>query len=61
MTTNPRMDGILPIKFIEGVSVGLNGSRTNLARAATFMAWARGAASRTRSRLVQRSKKSWKF
>ena len=30
MTTNPWMDGILPIKFIELVSVGLNASRTNL-------------------------------
>jgi len=30
MTTNPSTDGILPIKFIELVSVGLNASRTNL-------------------------------
>jgi hypothetical protein len=30
MTTNPWMDGILPIKLIELVSVGLNASRTNL-------------------------------
>ena len=30
MTTNPRTDGILPIKFIELVGVGLNASRTNL-------------------------------
>jgi alkylhydroperoxidase/carboxymuconolactone decarboxylase family protein YurZ len=30
MTTNPWTDGILPIKFIELVSVGLNASRTNL-------------------------------
>jgi alkylhydroperoxidase/carboxymuconolactone decarboxylase family protein YurZ len=29
MTTNPRMDGILPIKFVELVSLGLN-ARTNL-------------------------------
>jgi len=30
MTTNPWMDGILPVKFIELISVGLNASRTNL-------------------------------
>lgn len=30
MTTNPQMDGMLPIRFIELVSVGLNASRTNL-------------------------------
>jgi alkylhydroperoxidase/carboxymuconolactone decarboxylase family protein YurZ len=30
MTTNPWMDGILPFKFIELVSVDLNASRTNL-------------------------------
>jgi alkylhydroperoxidase/carboxymuconolactone decarboxylase family protein YurZ len=30
MTTNPWKDGILPIKFIELVSVGLNAARTNL-------------------------------
>ncbi|HTA59929.1 MAG TPA: hypothetical protein VK805_17340 [Candidatus Baltobacteraceae bacterium] len=30
MTTNPWTDGILPVKFIELVSVGLNASRTNL-------------------------------
>ena len=30
MTTNPWMDGILPIRFIELVSVGLNASSTNL-------------------------------
>ena len=30
MTTNPWRDGILPIKFIELVSVGLNAARTNL-------------------------------
>jgi len=30
MTTNPWMDGILPVKFIELVSIGLNASRTNL-------------------------------
>ena len=30
MTTNPWKDGILPIKFIELVSVGLNAVRTNL-------------------------------
>jgi alkylhydroperoxidase/carboxymuconolactone decarboxylase family protein YurZ len=30
MTTNPWMDGILPVKFIELVSVGLNASRANL-------------------------------
>jgi alkylhydroperoxidase/carboxymuconolactone decarboxylase family protein YurZ len=30
MTTNPWMDGILPVKFIELVSVGLNASCTNL-------------------------------
>jgi alkylhydroperoxidase/carboxymuconolactone decarboxylase family protein YurZ len=30
MTTNPQTDGILPVKFIELVNVGLNASRTNL-------------------------------
>jgi alkylhydroperoxidase/carboxymuconolactone decarboxylase family protein YurZ len=30
MTTNPSTDGILPAKFVELVSVGLNASRTNL-------------------------------
>jgi hypothetical protein len=30
VTTNPRMDGILPIRFIELVSVDLNASRANL-------------------------------
>ena len=30
ITTNPWTDGILPVKFIELVSVGLNASRTNL-------------------------------
>ena len=30
MTTNPRTDGISPIKFIELVNVGLNPSPTNL-------------------------------
>src|SRR5215468_735663 len=30
MVTNPWRDGILPIKFIELASVGLNASRTNL-------------------------------
>ena len=30
MTTNPWTDGILPVKFIELVSVGLNASCTNL-------------------------------
>ena len=30
MTTNPLTDGILPAKFVELVSVGLNASRTNL-------------------------------
>ena len=30
MTTNPWTDGILPIKFIELASVGLNAGRTNL-------------------------------
>ena len=30
MTTNPWMDGVLPVKFIELVSVGLNAARTNL-------------------------------
>jgi alkylhydroperoxidase/carboxymuconolactone decarboxylase family protein YurZ len=30
MTSNPWKDGILPIKFIELVSVGLNAARTNL-------------------------------
>jgi alkylhydroperoxidase/carboxymuconolactone decarboxylase family protein YurZ len=30
MTTNPWMNGILPIKFVELVSVGSNTSRTNL-------------------------------
>jgi alkylhydroperoxidase/carboxymuconolactone decarboxylase family protein YurZ len=30
MTTNPWTDGILPLKFVELVSVGLNASRTNL-------------------------------
>ena len=30
MTTNPWTDGILPIKFVELVSVGLNPSRTDL-------------------------------
>ena len=30
LTTNPWTDGILPVKFIELVSVGLNASRTNL-------------------------------
>src|SRR5258708_19430267 len=30
VTTNPWMDGILPVKFIELISVGLNASRTNL-------------------------------
>ena len=30
MTTNPWVDGVLPVKFIELVSVGLNASRTNL-------------------------------
>src|SRR6516165_6442061 len=39
MVRNPWADGILPVKFIELVSVGLNASRTNLnpeARVATF-------------------------
>ena len=35
MTTNPWTDGILPIKFIELVSVGLNATRTNLNPAGT--------------------------
>jgi alkylhydroperoxidase/carboxymuconolactone decarboxylase family protein YurZ len=35
MTTNPWKDGILPIKFIELVSVGLNAARTNLNPAGT--------------------------
>jgi len=30
MTTGPWTDGILPVKFVELVSVGLNASRTNL-------------------------------
>ena len=30
LTTNPWTDGVLPIKFIELVSVGLNAGRTNL-------------------------------
>ncbi len=30
MTTNPWTDGILPVKFIELISVGINASRTNL-------------------------------
>jgi alkylhydroperoxidase/carboxymuconolactone decarboxylase family protein YurZ len=30
MTTNPWTDGILPVKFVELVSVGLNASHTNL-------------------------------
>ena len=30
MTTNPWTDGILPLKFVELISVGLNASRTNL-------------------------------
>lgn len=30
MTTNPWTDGVLPIKFIELVSVGLNAGQTNL-------------------------------
>src|SRR5215467_9642820 len=30
MTTNPWRDGVLPVKFIELVCVGLNASRTNL-------------------------------
>lgn len=30
MTTNPRTDGVLPQKFVELVSIGLNVSRTNL-------------------------------
>src|SRR5215469_3580940 len=30
MTTNPWTDGILPTKFVELVSVGLNASHTNL-------------------------------
>ena len=35
MTTNPWKDGILPIEFIELVSVGLNAARTNLNPAGT--------------------------
>lgn len=35
MTTNPWKDGILPIRFIELVSVGLNAARTNLNPAGT--------------------------
>lgn len=35
MTTNPWKDGILPIKFIELVCVGLNAARTNLNPAGT--------------------------
>jgi len=30
MTTNPWIDGVLPVKFIELVSVGLNATHTNL-------------------------------
>jgi len=30
ITTNPWTDGVLPVKFVELVSVGLNASRTNL-------------------------------
>jgi alkylhydroperoxidase/carboxymuconolactone decarboxylase family protein YurZ len=30
MTTNPWTDGVLPVKFIELVSVGLNAGRTNI-------------------------------
>jgi alkylhydroperoxidase/carboxymuconolactone decarboxylase family protein YurZ len=35
MTTNPWKDGILPVRFIELVSVGLNAARTNLNPAGT--------------------------
>jgi len=35
ITTNPWTDGVLPVKFIELVSVGLNAGRTNLNPAGT--------------------------
>jgi hypothetical protein len=55
MTTNARMDGILPIKFIELVSVGLNASRTNLNP--------EGARRHIKNafKAVLQWKKSWKF
>jgi hypothetical protein len=30
LTTNPWTEGVLPVKFIELVSIGLNAARTNL-------------------------------